>query len=82
MSLYKDKLQCQEYVPACILNELERLNNEIVILHDEIAKLHRNKVERTPIAPESPQKDNDRSYKDMIGKCPLGLPDPPDSPDN
>jgi hypothetical protein len=82
MSSYKDKLECQEYVPPCILDELERLNIEIEILYNHITRLQNNKVERTPIAPEPPQKDTDISYKDAVGRCPLGLPDPPNSPDN
>jgi rRNA-processing protein FCF1 len=85
MSLYKDKLECREYIPQCVLDELERLNQEIVVLNNKITKLQHCKVDRTPIAPErnnEPQIVTDQEYKDAVGECPLGLPDPPPSHNN
>jgi hypothetical protein len=71
---YKERLNCNEYIPACVINELERLNNEI-------ERLKRDKVTRTPIVPDSTeiydipsQTNRDDSYNRDVGECPLGLP--------
>lgn len=61
MMSYKDKLKCGEYVPPCILSELERLDREVTRLHREILTLKREKVDRTPIVPE---RDNNVSKND------------------
>ena len=68
MSDYRDNLQCGEYIPLCVMNELERLNNKILELEDAVLKLRKEKVDRTMIVPET-------------GRCPLGLPHPSGSPE-
>lgn len=82
---YKERLNCNEYIPQCVIDELKRLN-------DEIEKLKRDKVSRTLIVPERdnscldasivPQNEplssgdvTDQEKKQLMGKCPLDLPD-------
>ena len=52
MSDYRDNLQCGEYIPLCVMNELERLNNKILELEDTVLKLRKEKVDRTMIVPD------------------------------
>ena len=49
---YKERLDCNEYIPLCVINELERLNREIERLSREVLQLKRDKVSRTLIVPE------------------------------
>ena len=87
---------CSEYVPKCIIDELKRLNDEIELLKKNkvtvtkiMPTIHQTDDNETISGDGDvfgtkipPQNLTVEQYKEAIGECPLGLPDPPDAANN
>lgn len=56
MMNYKD-MNCDDYVPLCVLEEIKKLQQDIAALKKEVARLSAEKVSVTHITPAMTQKE-------------------------